>query len=91
MNAEQRKRLTSLIYEIDEHRAKLEELASQIEEIKDEEEEKYDNLPDSLRDSEKGDAIQEAVDALDNALMSLAEAYDSSLYECIDYLNEIAE
>lgn len=39
-----------------------------IEHVCDGEQEAYDNMPDGLRDSEKGDALQEAVDNLSNAI-----------------------
>ncbi len=75
MNAAQRK----LIAELAEQ---LNAIMDQIEEIKSEEEDKYDNLPESLRDGEKGDALQEGIDNLEEACNYVQDA--------IDYLEEVA-
>jgi hypothetical protein len=40
-------------------------------------------MPESLQESERGEAMQEAIDNLESA--------SSSLEEAIDYLNEIVE
>ena len=60
---------------------KLESLRDEIETLKDEEQEKYDNLPDSLQDSERGETFTDNVDNMETA-------YDS-LDEAIGYLQEI--
>lgn len=44
-----------------------------IEGVRDEEQEAFDNLPQSLQDGERGSAMQEAIDALENAVSSLGE------------------
>ena len=56
------------------------DLQTEIEEIKDEEQEAYDNLPESLQDGEKGEKMTDAVDNLDSAYSSLEDA--------IGYLDE---
>lgn len=56
---------------------KLEELQEEIQMLKDEEEEAYDNLPESLQDGEKGEAMQEAIEYLDNADSFIEEARDA--------------
>lgn len=53
------------------------------ETLKDEEQEKYDNLPDSLQDSERGETFTDNVDNMETA-------YDS-LDEAIGYLQEILD
>lgn len=55
-------------------------LQSDIENIMEEEQEAYDNLPESLQCSERGETMEQALDNLDYAL--------SSLEEMIDYLTE---
>jgi predicted nuclease with TOPRIM domain len=59
----------------------LEEIKSCLETMQEDETEKLDNMPEGLQDSERGDAMQEAIDNLESAASSLEEA--------IDYLNEI--
>ena len=55
----------------------VEELSSDIERIRDGEEEKLDNLPASLQDSNKAEAFQEVIDFLDDALASMTEACEA--------------
>lgn len=55
----------------------VEELSSDIERIRDGEEEKLDNLPESLQDSNKAEAFQEVIDFLDDALASMSEACEA--------------
>lgn len=52
MNATRRKELNKLIEQ-------LEDIKSQIENLQQEEQDAYDNLPESLQDSERGERIQE--------------------------------
>lgn len=47
-----------------------------MENIRDEEQEAYDNLPESLQDSEKGEAMTEWVDAMDDSLGAIREAIE---------------
>ena len=68
MNAQQRKLLAEL-------RDELTIIMDKIEQIK--EEEKYDNLPEALQDSEKGDKFQENIDTLDDVWNTLSDACDT--------------
>lgn len=45
--------------------------------IQDEEQEAFDNLPESLQYSERGDSMQEAIDAMDSALDDLDSVIES--------------
>lgn len=54
----------------------LEIIKTAIEGFRDEEEDAYDNLPESIQDSARGEEMQEAVDALEDACDSLDEALD---------------
>ena len=49
----------------------------QIEDIRDQEQDAFDNLPESLQESERGDAMSEAIDNLESAMESVEEARDS--------------
>ena len=69
MNKERRKRIESL-------QDQIAEIQADLQWLKEEEEEAYDNLPDGIRDGERGDAMQEAIDAMENADNALQEAYD---------------
>lgn len=51
----------------------LEEMREEIEAIRDEEQEAYDNLPESLQDGERGERLQENIDVLEDILGQLEE------------------
>lgn len=74
MNAKQRKTLQGYVESLDE-------IKNAVDEMAEEEQDKYDNMPEGLQESERGEAIQEAIGNLESA--------SSSLEEAIDYLNEI--
>ena len=76
MNKERRKRL-------EEIQTKINTLLCEIEEIRNEEESAYENLPESLQDSERGENMQEAIDTLQNV-------YDE-LEQAASYIEDITE
>ena len=55
----------------------IDRLMDDIEEVQNEEQEAYDNMPENLQESERGEAMQEAIDNLDSAWSSLEEAKDT--------------
>lgn len=75
MNAKDKKKIKEYINT-------LEGIKSDIETMQTDEENKHDNLPEGLQESERGEAIQAAAEALGAAVGSLEETIDS--------LNEIA-
>jgi len=54
----------------------LETLQADIEALRDAEQDAYDNLPESIQNSERGEKIQEAIDALDSAVTNIETAKD---------------
>lgn len=58
----------------------LEEIKTGIEKMVFEETEKYDNMPESLQETERGESIQEAIENLDSSTMSIDDT--------IEYLQE---
>lgn len=78
MNKERRKR-------IDEAMIHLDNIKEFIEEIQLEEEDAYDNLPEGLQYSERGEAMQEASDNLSSAARSVREAIDLLQTACGEY------
>lgn len=69
MNNERRGRLRVI-------KTKLDDLYEQIESVKDDEEYAFDNMPENLQYSMRGEESQDAVDALDEALEKLEEVTD---------------
>lgn len=61
----------------------LEGIKQNIEDMLDEERSKYDNMPEGLQESERGEAMQNAIDNLESASDAIGDA--------IDYLNEAME
>ena len=58
---------------------KLEDLipdVASVEEIRDEEQEPFDNLPEGLQSSERGNAMEEAISNLDSAIDGINELSD---------------
>jgi formiminotetrahydrofolate cyclodeaminase len=53
--------------EIDKIISDLEEIRSRIETVKDEEQDAFDNMPESLQEGERGEKMQQALDNLDTA------------------------
>lgn len=78
MNNQRRKQLADLIGQLKalepavaNLREALDAIKDNLETLKDEEQEAYDNLPESLRESERGEKAQYSVDKLDEAFNAL--------------------
>lgn len=71
MNAKRRK-------EIEKLSAQIEEIKMAIDSLHDDEQEAYDNLPDSLQEAERGQKMESAIEALDYA--------SDDLQECLNHL-----
>ena len=67
MNRQRRKRLTEAF-------EKVAEAMEILEEVKSEEEESYDNLPDNFRDGDRGEEMQNYIVMLDGAYGYLDDA-----------------
>lgn len=76
MNKERRKRVNELI-------EKAYELNCEIEEILNEEQECFDNMPENLQYSERGETMQEAINSLEEA--------QSCIDDCKSYLESLIE
>jgi len=55
-----------------------------LEDVRDEEQDAYDNMPEGLQYSERGDMMQEAIDSLDEAVDNIDEVV-SYLEDAISY------
>lgn len=90
MNKQTRATLAKLALQTGKIQDLIEELKQEIEEIKDSEEDKYSNMPESLQDGENGQKMQSAIDALDAVIDSLGSASDE-ISSATDSLNEVSE
>lgn len=56
------------------------DLIGQLEALRDEEQESFDNLPESFQNGERGEAMQTGIDSIESALGDL-ESAESSIQE----------
>ena len=85
MNKNQRRLLNECAKRLGRLECELSSIVSDIEDVKNEEECKLDNMPDSLRESSRGEEMEEAVERLDD-ILSLLEEHEYS--DAADLLNE---
>lgn len=72
MNAKRRNAIESVINELIERFEEIKaEAIDQLSEIRDEEQEAYDNLPETLQYSERGENMQDCIDALEYFMSDL--------------------
>ena len=65
MNAKRRNAIESVVNELIEKFEEIKaEAIDQLSEIRDEEQEAFDNLPEALQDSERGENMQDCIDDL---------------------------
>jgi hypothetical protein len=60
--------------ELDKAIGLLHDASEMIESCKDDEQEYYDNIPESMQSGDKGSTAESAIDSLDNAICSIEEA-----------------
>lgn len=70
MNMDRRKQLDAISQILADAR-------EQIEALRDEEQDYYDNMPEGIQSGEKGDTAEAAVSAMDDAISSIEEAEQS--------------
>lgn len=92
MNNARRKQIRNLLCDLEDLglEGKLEDLKSGFEGARDEEQEYYDNMPEGLQGSEKGQMAEAAISALDEILSALDEAI-GSLGEISGYVDNATE
>lgn len=73
MNASRRKEIQDILNELSGLRGRIEDLQS-------EEQEAFDNMPEGLKQSDRGQACEAAASALENAVSAIDEI-DASLNE----------
>lgn len=73
MNKDRRKHIAEIVANLETVKETLSGLASDIETIREEEQEYFDNMPESFQMGEKGQAAEAAIDALDSAHSDLED------------------
>lgn len=64
-----------------QRRKKLDQIKSDLQVVIEDEQAAYDNLPDSIREGEKGDQMQDGIDSMQTALDEL-EGMEQNLKLC---------
>lgn len=78
MNKERRSRIRDLIKAFKDLSSTIQnDLSSQVQDLHDLEEEAFDNMPESMQDSDRGTAMQDAMDELQSAVDLCSEASDA--------------
>lgn len=97
MNKDRRKEIDALVEQLiplqnkwEEIRSACDDLKSQVETIRDAEQEYYENMPENVQGGEKGEAAAEAVSRLDEAITALevVDGWDDSVQEAITALGD---
>ena len=68
MNKATRKVLSGLMADAEKITSMIEDLKSQLETIRDEEQGKFDNMPEGLQEGDKGEAMTSAIEAIEAAI-----------------------
>lgn len=76
MNKQRRKQIEGMI-------DKLDNIKEHISDILDDEQNAFDNMPESIQYGERGYIMQVAIDNLDDAIGNIVDAIDN-LYEAIE-------
>ena len=87
MNKQRRAVLSKKVAELNTLMSQLEDIKDSVDTIREEEDECYWNLPDSLQESEKGEIMQENVDSLDSVVSNL----DDIINQIDDNIGELQE
>lgn len=61
---------------LDELVERLEEVKARLEEVRQDEEVSYDNLPEAFQEGSRGERMQEAIPRMEDAFGSIEEAID---------------
>lgn len=85
MNNARRKAINSLVAKLNDLRTKIDDLSSELEIIANEEQEAYDNMPDSLRESERGEAVCQCASNLADAFSNI-DSLGSNVDDLVDLL-----
>lgn len=90
MNKARRKELEKAVSLLNGAQENVEKAKEIVETVRDEEQEAYDNLPESIQYGEKGDIMEENINQLDDAFGEIDTIYDS-IEEQIDAIREVID
>lgn len=76
MNNERRKTLAALRDRMTELQSQVTTLAEDLQDVCNEEQDYFDNMPESLQDGDKGQKAQAAIDLMENLISELTNFTD---------------
>ena len=85
MNNKTRTQLRKISKEMDTLLAKIEDLKTDLESIQEDEQDKYDNMPEQLQDTDNGCRMYEGIEQLEDLVSRL----DSLVSELEDVSNDV--
>ncbi|QKY79297.1 hypothetical protein SEA_BLAGE_54 [Microbacterium phage Blage] len=88
MNNQRRKEIQEVINKLADLDALRNEIKEEIERIRDEEQEYYDNMPEGLQQSDRGYKAEEAASQLDDAAQQLEDLDIDGLTSNLDVAQE---
>ena len=83
MNNARRQTLESLQRRVMELQDQINDIVSEIESARDDEQDYRDNMPESFADGEKGQKADEAIDALEEAISALQDIDCSAMADTL--------
>lgn len=88
MNKVRRNRLKAILPRMDEVTAIIAEVTEDIQGVLDDEEEAFENLPESIQKSERGQQMQDYIDTLHEIIDGLCEFDMMELYQKVEAIVE---
>lgn len=88
MNKQRRKMLAEAIDKLESAVSLMEEAMELIEIAKDEEQDAFDNMPESLQETERGQMTQENVDTMEEVYYNI-ESYVSDINDAIESIQAL--
>lgn len=86
MNNSRRKEISEIMDKLSECCDAIENIGAQIQEVKDDEQEAYDSLPESIQGGERGYAMEGVIEELDSAI-NCVEGVKYDIDSAIDHLS----
>lgn len=89
MNAKRRKALRVIIARLEDLESLRREIQERLEEIKDEEQEALYNMPECLQESERGQHMQDYIDAMEDVLGEMDYLDTEDLQRKLEEITEV--
>lgn len=90
MNNARRKQIDDIVARLESVKSLAEQIASDLADIMADEQESFDNMPESLQSGERGQKSQDSIDNLENAHSEL-ESVISTIDDAQSYLQSASE